>query len=83
MNICPYCNGSGEAVADTVCQHCAGQGVVSAAIAALYDKEAALWSDPIPCSYCGPGKITGLPGNACENCMNTGLENGGHGDAEA
>lgn len=22
-----------------------------------------------PCSYCGH---TGLPGNACENCMNTG-----------
>lgn len=23
-----------------------------------------------PCPYCG---FTGLPGNACENCMNTGL----------
>jgi hypothetical protein len=22
------------------------------------------------CEYCGPGKSTGLPGNACENCMN-------------
>lgn len=27
-----------------------------------------------PCEYCGPGKTTGLPGNACENCMNTGLK---------
>lgn len=27
------------------------------------------------CKYCGPGVITGLPGNACENCMGTGLEN--------
>lgn len=25
-----------------------------------------------PCTYCGDGKYTGLPGNACENCMNTG-----------
>lgn len=32
-----------------------------------------------PCSYCSAGQRTGLPGNACENCMNTGLENGGHG----
>lgn len=28
-----------------------------------------------PCEYCGDGKLTGLPGNACENCMNTGLKN--------
>ncbi len=27
------------------------------------------------CEYCGPCKSTGLPGNACENCMNTGLKN--------
>lgn len=27
-----------------------------------------------PCEYCGPGIRTGLPGNACENCMNTGLK---------
>lgn len=27
------------------------------------------------CEYCGPGKDTGLPGGACENCMNTGLKN--------
>lgn len=27
-----------------------------------------------PCEYCGPGVCTGLPGNACENCMNTGLK---------
>lgn len=26
------------------------------------------------CEYCGPGIHTGLPGNACENCMNTGLK---------
>ncbi len=25
------------------------------------------------CSYCLPGMRTGLPGNSCENCMNTGL----------
>src|SRR3954462_5177751 len=25
-----------------------------------------------PCEYCGSGKRTGLPGNACEHCMNTG-----------
>ena len=25
-----------------------------------------------PCECCGDGKLTGLPGNACENCMNTG-----------
>lgn len=28
---------------------------------------------PQPCRYCGPGVRTGLPGNACENCMGTGL----------
>lgn len=28
-----------------------------------------------PCPYCSGGKSTGLPGNACENCMNTGLAN--------
>jgi len=27
-----------------------------------------------PCEYCGDGKFTGLPSNACENCMNTGLK---------
>lgn len=27
-----------------------------------------------PCEYCGDGKLTGLPGNACENCNNTGLK---------
>ncbi len=27
------------------------------------------------CRYCGPGVRTGLPGNACENCMGTGLNN--------
>lgn len=26
-----------------------------------------------PCDYCGDGKRTGLPGNSCENCMDTGL----------
>lgn len=26
------------------------------------------------CEYCGPGIYTGLPNNACENCMNTGLK---------
>lgn len=26
------------------------------------------------CRYCGPGRYTGLPGNACENCMGTGTE---------
>lgn len=31
------------------------------------------WRDP--CEYCDSGKLTGLPGNACENCMNTGLKN--------
>lgn len=25
------------------------------------------------CDYCSDGKRTGLPGNACENCMNSGL----------
>jgi hypothetical protein len=30
--------------------------------------------DTAPCPYCGPGIRTGLPGNACENCMNTGLK---------
>lgn len=32
-------------------------------------------SAPVACEYCGPGVRTGLPGNACENCMNTGLKN--------
>ena len=27
-----------------------------------------------PCIYCSDGKRTGLPGNACENCMNTGVD---------
>jgi hypothetical protein len=26
------------------------------------------------CEYCSNGKRTGLPNNACENCMNTGLK---------
>ncbi len=26
------------------------------------------------CQYCGPGRRTGLPGNACENCMGTGYD---------
>jgi hypothetical protein len=26
------------------------------------------------CEYCGDGKHTGLPGNACENCINTGYK---------
>lgn len=26
------------------------------------------------CEYCGEGKHTGLPGGACENCMNTGYK---------
>lgn len=26
------------------------------------------------CEYCDDGTLTGLPGNACENCMNTGLK---------
>lgn len=29
------------------------------------------------CGYCGGSKLTGLPGNACENCMNTGEDNRG------
>ena len=29
--------------------------------------------EPEKCEYCGDGKLTGLPGDACENCMNTGL----------
>jgi hypothetical protein len=31
-------------------------------------------SQPELCPYCSDGKRTGLPGNACENCMNTGLK---------
>lgn len=27
-----------------------------------------------PCTYCSDGKITGLPNNACENCLNTGYQ---------
>lgn len=27
-----------------------------------------------PCQYCQNGQRTGLPGNACENCMNTGFQ---------
>ena len=30
----------------------------------------------IPCAYCQDGQYTSLPGNACENCMNTGLTDG-------
>lgn len=26
------------------------------------------------CDYCANGQRTGLPSNACENCMNTGLK---------
>jgi hypothetical protein len=36
--------------------------------------ESATPPKPEPCEYCLPGMITGLPGNACENCMNTGLK---------
>lgn len=27
-----------------------------------------------PCDYCRHGSYSGLPGGACENCMNTGLK---------
>lgn len=37
--------------------------------------EAETLMDLSPCEYCGDGKRTGLPGNACENCMNRGLKN--------
>jgi hypothetical protein len=37
-------------------------------------KEQKMDAELRPCRYCGPGKYTGLPGNACENCMNTGTE---------
>jgi len=30
--------------------------------------------DDPPCRYCQNGQLTGLPGNACENCMGTGVE---------
>lgn len=30
----------------------------------------------VPCQYCQDGQYTGLPGNACENCMNTGMTDG-------
>lgn len=33
------------------------------------------WRTSERCDYCGPGVSTGLPGNACENCMNTGVKN--------
>lgn len=29
-----------------------------------------------PCQYCRDGRYTGLPGNTCENCMNTGVTDG-------
>lgn len=32
------------------------------------------FKEPERCEYCGPGKHTGLPGGACENCMNTGYK---------
>jgi hypothetical protein len=40
----------------------------------LERQDASCCPDPEPCDYCGDGKHTGLPGNACENCMNTGLK---------
>lgn len=40
--------------------------------AALATQPAA--GEPEPCEYCGPRKHTGLPGGACESCMNTGLK---------
>lgn len=44
-------------------------GVIAERVAAiLFDEIAAP-----ACKYCGPGVITGLPSNACENCMGTGL----------
>lgn len=53
-------------------------GIVSTVVSLHMDKdEAQLIVDEFneaPCEYCGPGMIGGLPGNACENCMNTGLK---------
>lgn len=44
--------------------------------AALYeaDRLLAKHGGGRPCRYCQNGQYTGLPGNACENCMNTGVE---------
>lgn len=87
MDICPKCNGCGwdnPAQAIDRCSVCNGSGVVS--YIPLYDPEytASITAEARklllsseyrePCEYCGPGKLTGLPGNACENCMNTGLK---------
>jgi hypothetical protein len=39
-----------------------------------HDDDHSLGEAVEPCQYCGPGVRTGLPGNACENCMNTGVQ---------
>lgn len=60
---------------ETMCRHCCVTNCEAAAIGVLERCDKA----PMPataadeaCEYCGPGRHTGLPGNACENCMNTG-----------
>lgn len=41
--------------------------------AVLAEREACAQVAGKPCEYCGNGVRTGLPNNACENCMNSGL----------
>lgn len=48
-----------------------GEGSIIAAIKS-HNKHANALTEP--CPYCSNGARTGLPGNACENCMNTGLK---------
>jgi hypothetical protein len=51
-----------------------GMKNVTPAMQAEWKKEDTPDPERRPCRYCGPGVRTGLPGNACENCMNTGYE---------
>lgn len=74
MRICPECGGNGSRevlrpqrddpyyAASEQCCCCCGVGYVEED------------GPPESCPYCLPGTYTGLPGNACENCMNTRLK---------
>lgn len=47
----------------------------------LTTREVTAWRPARPvCPYCSDGKYTGLPGGACENCMNTGYADVGPDD---
>lgn len=83
---CPNCGGDGgwdEAYLggdhevhhhSSKCSMCGGKGEIEDEIVPRTLEDIESEDDREPCPYCRD-VYTGLPGSACENCMNTGLLN--------